>query len=81
MEFEKKGIPTTTICSDEFVDLGKAEARAAGMPYIALITVPHPIGGIALKEVVKKADDALGDLINLLTMPRDKLAERMSEPS
>ena len=79
MEFEKKGIPSTTVCTDEFVALGKAEAQASGLPYLAMITLPHPIGGIDLKEVVKKAHDAMEDMIKILTISREKLSERAND--
>jgi len=49
------------------------------MPHIAFITVPHPIGGINLQNVMKKADEALEDVVKILTMPRDKLSEQVTE--
>jgi len=49
------------------------------MPYLSTVIVPHPIGGIDHKEVVKKAGDALEDMIKVLTMPREKLSERAKE--
>ena len=49
------------------------------MPYEPVVIVPHPVGGIDLKEVAKKADDALEDLIKAITTPREKLAERTQE--
>jgi hypothetical protein len=61
------------------VALGKAEAQALGMPYIATVIVPHPIGGMDRKEVVRKAEQAIEDMIKVLTMPREKLPERAKE--
>ena len=49
------------------------------MPCVAIVTVPKPIGGIDPKEVTKKADDALEDMIKVLTMPRERLPERAKE--
>ncbi len=49
------------------------------MPYAPVVVVPHPIGGIDLKEVARKAEDALEDLIKALITPREKLAERARE--
>ncbi len=72
-------MPTTTICTDEFVALGKAEAYALGMPYIAIVIVPHPIGGLEHGEVARKAGQALEDMIKVLTMPRERLPQRAKE--
>jgi hypothetical protein len=49
------------------------------MPYIATVIVPHPIGGIDRKEVARKAEQAIEDVINALTLPREKLPERAKE--
>ena len=46
------------------------------MPDLAMVVVLHPIGGIDPKEVVQKADDALEEIIEVLTMPQEKLHER-----
>jgi hypothetical protein len=40
-------VPTATICTDEFVSLGRTEARALGMPGLPLVVIPHPLGGPA----------------------------------
>ena len=70
-----------TVCSETFLELARLQAQSLGMPNLAILTVPHPIGGIDLKEVVKKADDALEEMIEVLTMPREKLAERAKKQS
>ena len=51
-----------------------------GMPDLVTVNVPHPIGGIDLEEVRKKARNALHDLIEALTMPQEKLAARTGGP-
>lgn len=37
------------------------------MPDMAIVVVPHPIGGINPEEVVKKADEALEEIIKAIT--------------
>ena len=59
--------------------MARLNAQNLGMPYEPVVIVPHPVGGIDLKEVAKKADDALEDLIKAITTPREKLAERTQE--
>lgn len=76
IELEKRGSPTVSICSHEFVALGKAEAEALGMANLPMVIVPHPIGGIDLKEVAKKADDAFEDMIQALSVSQVKSSEQ-----
>ena len=72
-------MPSTTVVSDEFFALARINAQALRMPYTAIVVVPHPIGGTDRKEVAKKADAALEDMIGVLTLPREKLPERAQE--
>lgn len=46
MYIENLGIPTVTICSEAFYPLAKAEAEAKGMPELAIVKVPHPLGSV-----------------------------------
>lgn len=50
----------------EFRPLALAEARAKGLPDLAIVTVPHPIGGIAEDLVARKAVAAAADVLTLL---------------
>jgi hypothetical protein len=70
VEFEKRGTPTVSIISTEFEGLGKVEAQALGMANLPMVIVPHPIGGIPLEDVVKKADNAFDSMIKALSAPR-----------
>jgi len=75
MEFEKRGIFTTTVCTPGFASLLKRTGEVKGFPNLAIVTVSHPIGGIELAEVRKKADGAVKDIIAILTQPGGKPAE------
>jgi len=72
---EKRGIPTVTICTDEFLSLGLAEAKALGMPTLSIVTVPHPVGGLPAGGVEKKADQALKDVIQALLVGGGKVGD------
>jgi hypothetical protein len=37
------------------------------MPDLAIVVVPHPVGGIDPKEVERKADNIIEDIIKSLT--------------
>ncbi|GIX47118.1 MAG: hypothetical protein KatS3mg131_1329 [Candidatus Tectimicrobiota bacterium] len=67
MELEKRGIPTVTLCTDEFLQLGRSEAASLGMPALPLAQVPHPLGGQTREQVLSKAEAALEQVRKLLT--------------
>jgi hypothetical protein len=73
MEFEKRGVFTTTVCTSGFASLLKKTSEAKGFPNLAIVTVSHPIGGIELSRVREKADGAFSDIIKVLTEPSEKL--------
>ncbi len=51
-----------TIATDAFEDLLKLEAEQRGMPDLAYIVIPHPLGGIKPEEVRLKASAAVDEL-------------------
>ena len=51
----------------EFRPLALAEAKAKGLPDLGIVTVPHPIGGIAEHLVAGKARAAVDDVLATLT--------------
>ena len=67
-------MPTVTICSSEFVALGRAEAEALGMPALPLAIIQHPLGGLAAEEVRQRAASVLNVVEQLCTAPQQQLA-------
>ena len=67
-------MPTVTICSSEFVALGRAEAEALGMPDLPLAIIQHPLGGLAPEEVRQRAASVLNAVAQLCTAPQQQLA-------
>ncbi len=57
---------TITICTSQFSSLIKATARSKGFPDLQIISVPHPIGGIGVDEIIKKADYAFEEMAKIL---------------
>jgi len=72
MEFEKRGILTTTVCTSGFASLLKRTSEAKGFPSLAIVAVSHPIAGIDLAEVRKKAEGIFEDIIGFITRPLGK---------
>jgi hypothetical protein len=75
IDLEKKGTPTATINSEEFVNLGQSEARSLGMPGLPIVTVPHPMGGIPETEVKARAETIVPEVVEVLTGSRQELEE------
>lgn len=67
-------MPTVTICSSEFVALGRAEAEALGMPALPLAVIKHPLGGLAAEEVQQRAASVLQAVEQLCLTPQQQLA-------
>jgi hypothetical protein len=76
VELEKRGTPTVSVCTDEFLALGRTEAEALSFPSLAILDIPHPLGGVSMEETQAKADQAIDTLLELLTMPIEELKER-----
>jgi hypothetical protein len=54
--------------------LAKSEREAFGAPDHPVLVVQHPIGTVKLEEVHKRADAALGALIDILLEPQARKA-------
>ena len=67
-------MPTVTICSSEFVALGRAEAEALGMPALPLAIIKHPLGGLAADEVQQRATSVLNTVEQLCTTSEQQSA-------
>jgi len=66
LELEKRGLPTTTICTTSFSALLKTTAKAKGFAEMPLVVVTHPIAVNDDDAIRKKADDAMDDVVRTL---------------
>ncbi len=73
VDLEKQGVPTATVNSEEFVRLGQSESRSLGIPGLPLVTVPHPMGDIERRTVRKRAEEAVEELVRVLTTDSEQL--------
>ncbi|MFP6746712.1 MAG: hypothetical protein VCD66_03820 [Alphaproteobacteria bacterium] len=62
---ESHGIPTATVCSDEFYALAKAETQCLGMPGLPIAIVPHPVAKLSPDEVAALAQGTVDEIIRL----------------
>ena len=51
IEFEKRGIPATTVITQAFTNAAVFQFRAKGMPGHAYIELPHPISNLTAAEM------------------------------
>lgn len=77
-EVEKSGIPTVTISSNQFVGLAKATVTSTGLPDMAFVEVPHPMGMIPLAEIRAKADQAFPEIIRMATQWKPATAVKVA---
>ena len=65
-EMQRRGVLAAVICSDAFVPLGRSLQKVLKVPELPLIVIKHPLGGISMDDVRKRADQALPQILELL---------------
>jgi hypothetical protein len=65
--FERRGIPAAVICSDAFTVTADAMAEVKGAPGYRYATTAHPVAVLTPDEVRKRAEEALPQVVALLT--------------
>lgn len=78
---ERRGIPTATLCTDEFAALAKRECGSLGLPEMPLIVLPHPTSALLGSDAQAKAREVVGEVVHVLTAHADKLASEYAEKS
>jgi hypothetical protein len=66
VELRKRGLVTAVICSEPFQKLGKTQARVFGVAELPLVMIAHPLGGLALADVTKRAEAAIPQVLKLI---------------
>jgi hypothetical protein len=57
---------SVVVCSEPFVGLARAQAKVFGVPDLPLLIIPHPLGGLRLEDVQKRAEAALPQFLALM---------------
>lgn len=66
---EKRGIHTVTIVWDNFETAARTQARLQDVPDLAFVVVPHRKGGETAADQRRKAEAALGAVVESLVQP------------
>ena len=78
---EKRGIPVATVCTDDFFALGKAESEILGIPALPIAHIPHPMAGQPLEHVTKVAEQAVDEIVHILTADAKELEKSYKDKS
>jgi len=62
----RRGIPSTCLLTNKFREQGDFTARAAGMPGIPRIVIPHPVAGSGLDAIRRVAGNIADRVIESL---------------
>lgn len=65
--FERRGIPAAVVCSDAFVVTADAMADLKGATGYRYATTAHPVAVLTADEIRKRAEEALPDVVAVLT--------------
>ena len=63
---EALGVPTVVVATDKFSHLARQSALQSGLADARIVTVEHPIGGVAADELGRRGDAATEDVMNRL---------------
>jgi len=64
--FEKHGVPSASIITDEFIETGHAMARSLGLQDYRFLVMPHPIANLTEEELDDQAREMAPKVAQLL---------------
>jgi hypothetical protein len=67
IEFEKRGIPATTMITQAFTNAALFQFRAKGMPGHPYIVLPHPISNLSREAMQDVTRQYVSQLVHQLT--------------
>lgn len=74
IEFERRGLPTVSYSTDEFVALGQYDAFHRGCPGLPLVQIAHPMASIDADQVpTRVTDGVVSETVRALTGPASQL--------
>ncbi len=66
IEAAKLGIPAVALVTEDFWPQGNFVARAAGMPDIPRVKLPHPVAGTGSENMRKVAQEVAEQIVQAL---------------
>ena len=62
----RRGIPTVCLLTDKFSDQADFVSRAAGMPDMPRVILPHPVAGSGFERIRQVAGDIIEQVVTSL---------------
>lgn len=69
--FEARGIPAATIVTTAFLPEARAKAEVLGLPEFRPVVITHPVVAISEKELNDRAEEAVPQILAILTGKRE----------
>jgi hypothetical protein len=66
----KRGVPAITICSDQFIVLGRKQLKALGSEGHPIAVIPHPFGLRTREQVRAIAETCVNDIARIAVDPK-----------
>lgn len=73
-------MPTVVVATEAFAELARSAAEALGCAHLPVVTVPHPLGGLAPAAVLARAEAAVDAVLEALTRDPEPWAPGGSPP-
>ena len=73
VDIERLGVPTATLCTDQFAQLTHSMAESLGVGALPLVYLRHPLSNTPVDEVKAKAREVVDGIVEALTSTHDKL--------
>jgi len=70
--FEKHGVPSVAVVTDEFVETGRAMAQAWGIPNYTFLSMPHPTANLTEEEMDQRAREIAPKIAQFLLEGKGK---------
>ena len=64
VQFEKNGIPATTIITEAFKPAAEFQFRGKGMPGHDFVQLPHPVSNLSVNEMQKVTIDFVDQIVS-----------------
>jgi hypothetical protein len=70
--FEKHGVPSVAVVTDEFVETGRAMAQAWGISNYSFLSMPHPTANLTGEEMDQRAREIAPKIAQFLLQRKGK---------
>ncbi len=69
VDFERRGIPSMFVASEEFTSAAVAQSASLGFPTVARAFTPHPVQDRTDDEMAAYADLVFAEILAAITTP------------